>query len=252
VIRKSRFVAAIGLVMVMGVSALAHADGIADNTPFVDGSVSPTKLDKKKYKKVELFTGVRTEGAISANGCNSHGTQCNPEAELISFGKNIKIDSTKAPVCDATIENLTTEAAKAACPPDSDLGGGEAQVTLPGGFVSEPITVTAFNGPGKDQLRLHTYSSQLAGATPTVQGFIVKSAAGSQYGQALNVPDAPDVADDTGKITKFNATIEKGSGVVTARCKAKTFLWQRIVTYDDGSKETAELSQPCKRKKSNK
>ena len=42
-------------------------------------------------------------------------------------------------------------------------------------------------------------------------------------------------------ITKFNATIKKGSKVATARCKAKKFLWLRKVTYDDGSTETVQL-----------
>ena len=79
-IRKSRFVVAIGLVIAMAFAAISYADGTADNTPFVDGAVSPTKLDKKKYKKVQLLTGVRTEGASRTNGCNAAGTQCNPEA----------------------------------------------------------------------------------------------------------------------------------------------------------------------------
>ena len=85
-------------------------------------------------------------------------------------------------------------------------------------------TVSVFNGPGKNEVRLHTYDPRLAGATPTVFGKIVKSNAGSKYGQALQVDDAPDVAGDTGKITAFNADFKK-SKVATARCKAKKFLW---------------------------
>ena len=49
-------------------------------------------------------------------------------------------------------------------------------------------------------------------------------------------------------ITKFNATITRSSGRSLARCKANKFLWQRRVTYNDGSTETAELEQKCSRK----
>ena len=82
-IRKSRMAVALGLVLALGVATVAWADGATDNEPFVDGSVNPSKLDKKKYKPVNLFVGVRTEGPVT-------GTQENPEAEYISFGKNIK------------------------------------------------------------------------------------------------------------------------------------------------------------------
>jgi hypothetical protein len=63
------------------------------------------------------------------------------------------------------------------------------------------------------------------------------------------VPDAPDVAGDVGVITEFNAKLKKGSGVALGRCRAKKFLWNRVVTYDDGSKESDTLEQKCKRKK---
>ena len=78
-------------------------------------------------------------------------------------------------------------------------------------------------------------------------GSIVKSNAGSKFGYALSVPNAPE----TGAlmITKFNATITKKSKAALARCKSKTMTWQRKVTYHDGTSETAEITQKCKRKK---
>jgi hypothetical protein len=51
-------------------------------------------------------------------------------------------------------------------------------------------------------------------------------------------------------LTEFNATITRSSGVVTANCKARQFLFERRVTYTDGSKDTVTLKQPCTRKKS--
>jgi hypothetical protein len=239
-VRKTRLAAAIGASLALGVSAIAYADGVSENEPLVEGTASPTKLDKKKYKPITLFTGVRTTGPVPG---------INPEAEHVSWGKNVKINPKAADTCSAPIEFTSTEAARAACPPKSYVGSGEADIQLPGGTRYEGLTVSVFNGPGNNEVRLHTYDPRLAGATPTVFGKIVKSKAGSKYGQALQVDDAPDVAGDTGKITAFNAELTKKSKVATARCKAKKFLWHREVTYDDGTKETATVEQPCKRKK---
>ena len=151
--------------------------------------------------------------------------------------------------CSAPIEFQSTDAAKAACPSGSLLGSGDASIELPGGLVYQGITVTTFNGPGRNQVRLHTYDPRLAGATPTVFGRIVKSNKGAKYGQALVVDDAPDVAGDAGRITSFNTSVEKKTGVALARCKAKKFIWNRIVTYDDGTKENVTLKQNCKRRR---
>ncbi len=245
-IRRSRLVVTIGLVLALSVAAFAYATGADDNTAIVEGSINPSKLDKKKYKPVNLLTGVATEGPVT-------GTQQNPEQEYISFGKNLKWDSDNAPLCDAAIEFQPTAVAEAACPAKSNIGSGTASVQFPVApgdppNIHDDIVVTAFNGPEKNQVRLHTYSPTLPGATPTVFGEIVKSNAGSKFGQALTVPDAPDAAGDVGMITSFNATISKKSKVAQARCKSKKFLWQRIVTFDDLSTETVDLSQKCKRK----
>ena len=76
-IKKSRFVLAIGLVLALGVGSLAFADGASNNTAFVDGGVTPKKLDKKKYKPVNLFSGVRTEVTGGVNGL-----QANPDGRV--------------------------------------------------------------------------------------------------------------------------------------------------------------------------
>ncbi len=237
--RSARVVVVMGLAMAMGVAGIAYADGAGQDTPEVSGSVKPAKLDKKKYKPINLFTEVRTSGPVPG---------INPEAEFIEYDKNGKWIASASPTCGAEIEFQTTEAARAACPERSAIGSGEAAILLPGGVFFDHITVTAFNGPGKNEIRLHTYSPQLEGATPTVFGTIKKVNDGP-YGLALSVPDAPDVAGDTGMITRFGATITKKSGLAVARCKDKLFQIQRTVTYDDGSKETATDSQKCKRRR---
>jgi hypothetical protein len=228
------------LTLTLTATAIALADGAADNQAFVEGKVKPAKLDKKTFKAVSLFTGVRTETDVT-------GFQSNPKSEFISFGKNVKVNLNKAPRCGAALPNgATPEQARAMCPRKSYLGSGKATLQFPGLNVGD-IVVSAFNGPGKGQLRLHTYSPTLGTAAPTVDGKIVRSNAGKKYGQALSVPNAPETA--SGMLTEFNATITRSSGVVTANCKARQFLFERRVTYADGSTETATLKQPCKRKK---
>ena len=239
-IRKSRLVVMLGLVLALGVAAIAYAVGADDATPHVDGKVSPKKLYKKQYKPVQLFTEVSTELAVD-------GTQENPEKEFIEFGNNIKFKSKAAPFCKVDLAGTTTDQAKTLCPGGSNIGKGDAAVKLNETQSVTDVVVTAFNGPKKNQIRLHAYSAS-TGITEVVQG-IISAATTNGYGSALNVPDAPDVGGDAFAITKFNATIERGSKVVVARCKAKKMLFKRTVEYDDGSEEFVTDRHGCKRKR---
>ncbi len=235
--------AAIGVTVALGIGTLAYADGVSDNTAYVDGSVKPAKLDRKNYEPIALFSGVRTEGPVT-------GTQANPETELIEYDDDGKWISNAAPRCTADIEvpGLTAEQARDVCPPKSYIGVGEAEVNLGASRISD-ITVSVFNGPGKNEVRLHTSSPTLGAAAPTVFGEIIQSKS-RNYGPALLVADAPDAGGDAFLITKFNATIFRSSGVTVARCKDGKVGIRRTVTYDDGSSERATDSQKCKRKPS--
>jgi hypothetical protein len=244
-VRRVPLMVALGLVLALGVAALAYADGASDNTPAVDGSVKPTKLDPKKRQPIALFTEVSTEGPVT-------GDQQNPEKELIEYDRDGAWRSNAAPLCTANIETpgLTVEEARDLCPAGSHIGTGEAEVDLGATRISD-ITVSVFNGPAKNQIRLHTSSPTLGAAAPTVFGEIIRSDS-KKFGPALLVEDAPDAGGDAFMITKFNATIFKSSGVSLARCTDKKFVIQRTVTYDDGSQETVTDSERCKRKKTRK
>ena len=240
-IKKSRFVLAVGATLALGASTLAFADGASDNTAFVDGSVKPGKLDKKKYKPINLFSGVRTQANVT-------GTQSNPASEYISYPKNVKFNFNAGDVCTTLPPSgSTAQQARDACPPSSYLGSGKAAVFGPGNVpTATDIVVSVFRGPDKKGIALHTASPTLGPAAPTVLGSVVKSNAGGKYGYALSVPHSPE----TGAlmITEFNATITKKSKAVLARCKSKNMPFQRKVTYADGSTETVEINQKCKRK----
>jgi hypothetical protein len=233
------------LVVAVAFAGIALAAGSDENTEGVLGKVSPSKLDKKKYKPVQLYAGVETSTTHAVPG------QQNPERQLIEFGKNVKFKTKAAPTCGAPLNGTTTDQAEAACPGKSRLGSGVAHANLGQGpeQISD-VTVTTFNGPAKNQVTLHAYSPTLGAAnTQVVHGDIVKAPSGGKYGQALDVKDAPDLAGDAFMLTRFDTTISKKSKVVTARCKAKKFLFHNVVTYDDGTTDTADLTQPCKRRK---
>jgi len=242
-IKRKWLVLGVGLAVSFGATSIAFAAGAADTQDaFVDGKVSPSKLDKKKYKPVKLFLGVRTEipGGVT-------GTQSNPHAEFISIPKNVKINTKGGAVCTSLPPSGSTpDQARAACPGKSYLGSGTASIQGPGGVQINDITVSVFRGPAKNGVQLHTYSPTLLAAAPTVLGSIVKSNAGGKFGSALSVPNAPE----TGSLmlTGFNATINKSTKFATANCKSKTMTFQRKVTYADGSSETVETTQKCKRK----
>jgi hypothetical protein len=244
VLKKSRFVVAFALVMALGASAIAYGQGgqAATSNAFVDGSITPTKLDKKKYKPIDLFSGVRTEipGGVT-------GSQANPVSEYLSYPKNIKFDFDAGDVCTTLPPSgSTAQQARDACPADSYIGEGVAEVQGPGLAPITDIIVSVFRGPAKNGIQLHTSSTTLGPAAPTVLGEVVTSKV-SGFGQALTVPHAPETGGLM--ITKFNAKISKASKAVTARCKTKSMTFQREVTYGDGSKETAETTQTCKQKK---
>ena len=237
---KSRKVVALGVAGVLATAGIAIAGGTGAeaNTAAVDGKVTPAKLPARKFVPIDLFTGVRNSSS------QIDGSQSNPASERISYSKNIKVDLGNAPRCTAPLPNgIPTAQARDACPPKSYLGGGEAEVVAPGGsVVAEPV-VSVFNGPGRNELRLHTYDPGLGVASPVVNAKIINSPVAG-YGKALNVPEAP--ATGAIMITKFNSHLLKARKVVKAKCKPRKFKYQRRVVYDDASSETVTKTQRCK------
>lgn len=255
-IKKSRMIVAGGLAVVVATAGIAVAGttGADLNDANVVSKVTPSKLSKKKFSRVNVLLGVVNSPASTGN------EDANAAAERIAWSKNIKIDLTKAPRCTAPIANGTpTAQAKAACPPKSFLGSGKATVHAPGAActppqadpckVADPV-VSVFNGPGPGQLRLHTFSPALGPASPIVDARIVRANQAERrqgFGQALSVPEAP--VTGALKITSFNAKILKSKKVASAKCKPKKFKMKRTVTYFDDSRESVSKTQKCKVKR---
>ena len=144
VIRRSRFVVAIALVLALGVASFAFADGATDNEVTVLGKASPTKLDKKKWKPITLYSGVTTSTTHAVPG------QENAEQVTVEYPKNVKFDLDAADTCSASLLGTTTDQAKAACPADSNIGSGVAHANLGHGPDElSDVAVTVFNGPAR-------------------------------------------------------------------------------------------------------
>lgn len=250
-IRRSRSVLAIGLALAVGVAGIAIADGASDNVSTVKAKVTPKKLPKKKFKKASLNSGVTT---LDADGTPFIPDQATEEV-YIDYDDDGKINLSSVPKCMANLEPLTTAEAVAACPASkiSTAGSAAARIPLGPGTEVSDFTVTAFRGPGTNEILLKAHSPTLGtagGAAPVVHGTIGSSPLGGDYGQRLSVPDAPDVAGDLGALVAFEATIKKGS-VVKARCKDRNrkFNARALFVYDDGSQDTATSTSKCKRKR---
>jgi hypothetical protein len=256
VIRISRIVAAIGLVVALGATQLAIGDGASENEVGVQFKLTPTKRDAKKMKPATLFSGVTTSTTHAVPG------QQNAEKVTVLYSKNMKYDFKAAPTCSAPINGTTTDQAKAACPAASNIGSGISHANLgQGPDQVNDVTVTVFYGAGDQQVRLHAYSPTLGPAnTQVVNANLTNSSNGLaraaglskraalKFGPALIVNDAPDLAGDQFMLTLFNATIGKSTGAVLANCKITTDASENITVYDDGSKDTATISTKCKQK----
>jgi hypothetical protein len=244
VIHRSRFIGAIALVLALAVAALAFADGASENSVGILGKVTPSKLDKKTFKPITLYSGVTTSTTHAVPG------QQNAEKVTVEYPTNVKFDLSAAPVCTAPIAGTTTDQAKAACPAASDIGTGVSHANLGGGpdQISD-VTVTVFHGPGQDNVSLHAYSPSLGAAnTQVVLGRIVSKAPDKGFGPALIVDDAPDLGGDAFMLTLFDATIGKSTKTVLGRCKSKSMNFRNVTVYDDGTTDSADLTGKCKQK----
>jgi hypothetical protein len=262
VISKSRFVLALGLTLALGIAAASYgsAEKRATATVKVFGAINPTDekgtqpskvvaIKAKKYVPVKMYTAVGTEDQVT-------GTQANPIAEVIDFGKLVKVDPTAVPQCTSLPPSGSTpQQAKDACG-KSYLGSGTAELTTPGGGKISDVVVTSFAGKQAGDTRndpgvlLHTYSPTLGTAAPTVPGYITNSKSGSKYKYTFDVPHAPETGSL--QIDYFGTNINKDTKTVTATCGKKKkkgkYLWLRTSTFADGAKLTATASQPCKTK----
>jgi hypothetical protein len=220
--------------------------------------VTPTKLDKKKFKPATIFVDV-----ITANNDQAGQNPDQPpsaDRTRVDFSPNMKFTPSAVPTCEATeaqLQNTTTEQATELCGKDSIVsvaGDGKTEATVlvdpnPAVNGSAPIVVdvvvTAFNGFEKDTLFLHAR----ADAVRNTSVLVGKLTAGpSGFGRTLDVT-IPDLL--AGAISDFKTTVKAGK-YVQSRCKDKTPTYQARTEYENHAPTTATAQDKCTQKKKKK
>lgn len=280
----------IGLVISMasaialGASATAFATGATDETSQINAAFAPNAASATDFTKGALFTEVTTLDTDNSPVVPAEGA----ENVVINFDNSIKFTANNnlakctgagADPTTGAFAATTTQGAVDACGSNTSIGSGLARARFSGFPFTDneaDFTVTAFNGPtsvagqqtgpqsvsgftgANPTIILHARSHSL-GATSVAWGEIKDSTEGGDFGKALSVPNAPDVAGDLGAITLFNSVIQKSytngkSGnkkkkysYVSAKCNDIDKIWSYKTTwiYDDASTDTDTYEQDC-------
>jgi hypothetical protein len=241
--RTKRFL--IGTCVVVGAMVVpSTAFGLtADQTidAILGGKTTP-KFDKKKFKGTSIEVTTTTADAANPSGMPPKATN----AKITFDKKDMKFDPKVAPTCSASqISGTTTEAALAVCGP-AKVGDGDASAALPFGVGATrqdfPAVVTAFNSADQKGILLHSRVGAPLNTTTTLVGTL--------SGTVLNVV-VPPLGGGIGAISLFHTTVKHGK-YVQGRCKSKTIKTDSEFTFTDAPVATAQDTQKCKQKSSNK
>lgn len=250
---RKYFALAVVALVAMVVPNVASA---SNETQRLVTKVTPTKLDKKKFKPAQIFVDVITDN-------NDEGNPDQPPSAnrtRVDFSPNMKFDTGAVPNCKGTRESLnntTTEQAKNICGNDSVVsvaGEGKTEATVlidpnpsvPGNQpIPVDVVVTAFNGNEKDSIFLHARADAVNNTT-VLEGKLTSAPAG--FGRTLDVTIPPLAA---GAISDFKTTVKAGK-YVQARCKDKTPTFQARTEYSNHTPTTAQFTDKCKQKKKKK
>lgn len=221
--------------------------------------VTPSKLDKKKYKPATLFVDV-----ITANNDQAGENPDQPpsaDQTLVDFPKNLKFDPGAVPQCEGdqgALQNTTTEQATEICGKGSIVsvaGAGKTEATVlvdpvPATPGTSPlvvdVVVTAFNGFVDDTIFLHSRADAVNN-TSVLVGKLTPGP-GPDFGRTLDVA-IPDLL--AGAISDFKTTVKNGK-YVQATCKDKTPTYQARSVYTNHAPTTATADDKCTQKKSKK
>ena len=231
----------------------------ADDIQSIDAKVTPTKLDKKKYKPAKLLIDIKTKN--NSGAATNSDQPPSADRTVVDFAKNLKITTKAAPNCagsEAQLQNTTTDQAKDICGKKSIVSvasGTSAHVTvdsnpaLPNSAsLPVPVVVTAFNGTAKNTLYLHARAESV-NTTSVLVGKLKKGS--SPYGYSLDVTIPPLLA---GAIDDFKVTVKAGK-YIQARCKSKKNPFQATTFFENwsgGPKASDTTQTKCKQKKGKK
>jgi hypothetical protein len=247
------------ILAVMALASMVMASvASADDIQSIDAKLTPTKLDKKKYKPMKMVIDIRTKNNTgAATNADQPPTATRTD---VSFPKNLKFDTGAVPKCKSdpgALSNANAEQAKQLCGPKSQVSidsGTRSVITIDtnpfvpdGAHTTLPVVVTAFNGAEKNSLYLHT--DPPIPTKPVLVGKLVKGKA--PYSNVLQVKIPPLGA---GAITQFLTTVKAGK-YIQGRCKSKKNPFAATTTFTDwtgGTKAVDTTETKCTQKKSKK
>lgn len=248
-----KYVICIAVALVsMAMAGLAQAESIQT----LETTISPTKLDTKKFKSVRIGFDIKT-GPNSGAAVNQDQPP-NASRTVVDFPKNLKIDTEGTPHCAVApdqLENTSTEQAIELCGVKSIISvpsASSAHVTadsnpsLPGSAtIPIEVVLTAFNGATKDTLIFHNRAESVNNTT-VLDEKLAKSK-DSKYGTSLITNIPPVLA---GGVDRFMVTIKRGT-VASARCKSKKNPFQITSTFPDltPSNVSSTTTTKCTQKK---
>jgi len=216
--------------------------------------ITPTKLDKKKFKPVTIFNDIITGGNDQAG--QNPDQPPSADRTRVDFSKNLKFDSNAVPNCqgdEAALQNTTTQLATQICGSKSIVsikGAGKTEATV----VVDPaptvpgtaplvvdVVVTAFDGFQDKTIFLHARADAVNN-TSVLVGKLTKGPTG--FGSTLDVT-IPDLL--AGAISDFKVTVKAGK-FVQGVCKDKTPTYRARTEYENHQPTTAVNTPKCTRK----
>ena len=220
----------------LAIAALTQAD---EPIQTLDATISPTKLDKTKFKSAELGIDIRTKPNSSAQ--TNQDQPPNASRTVVDFPKNLKIDTSAVAPCNGTpdqLEGTSTQTAIDICGKKSIISVPEktsAHVTAdinpavadPNATFAIPVVLTAFNGSKPNTLIFHNRADSVN--TTTILNEKLQKSKDKQYGTSL-ITNIPPVT--AGGVDDFMVTIKKGT-IVSARCKSKSSQFRITSTFPD-------------------
>lgn len=242
----------IALTAVVAVAVVSFASA-RDDIQTIKAKVTPSKLDKKKYKNAKIFVDIDTVPDDELTPNKDQPPSAN--RTRVDFPKNLKFNTKAVKNCkvtDAEIQNQTREQAIKLCGKASVVSldnGTDATLQAdpdPDSPGTTPlvlkVAVTAFNGKEKNTLYLHTDPEGIP-TKPVLVGKLKKGPSG--FGKTLDVvvPGTPPFS-----ISEFRTTVKAGS-YIQARCKKKVSTVQARTDYEDHTSTRSTSTVKCKQKK---
>lgn len=248
--RAAALLGAVGLIVVaLAVSAAsAQTVKVGNLIADIDGTITPTKLPRKKPAPITL----KLSGALRTAD-KSHPPAI--KQVYLEFDRQGKLNTKGLPSCKVgKLQSTLTSQAKKACG-SALIGSGraEAQIAFPEQApfsAGGPLLI--FNGSkGRKQLLiLHVYAKVPAPTTFVTTAVIGKGK--GPYGTSARIA-VPSITSGQGSLIGYRSTIRKifrykgrKQSVLTATCKSGSLRARGDFLFSGGPKLSGTVTRPCR------